>query len=209
MVAGSPQDGEPDDGGDAPQVLTIEGDVMHTETMTAATQPTVYVVATTFTGTRPALEAAIPLAKGSRARLVVLVPQVVPYPLPVDVPTEATAFTEGRYRDLVHEMNGEAEIKVCLCRTPRDVVQTIPPASTVVLGGPTGAVLPSREERLTRRLTHIGHRVIFAPISVRSIEHGLTPPNSNTGVPGSFVSGWTPHVRKAENRVTAALPVKF
>lgn len=182
---------------------------MRSEAITASTQRTVYVVATRFEGTRAALEAAIPLARGSRARLVVLVPQIVPYPLAVDAPTEAAEFTERRYRDLVHEANGEAEIKVCLCRTPRDVVQTIPAASTVVVGGPSGAVLPSREERLTRRLTHLGHRVIFAPISERSIESGLTPPSGNTGVPGSFVCGWTPDLRTAENRVTAALLVKF
>jgi hypothetical protein len=182
---------------------------MRSEAITAATQPTVYVIATRFDGTRAALAAAIPLARGSRARLVVLVPQIVPYPLAVDGPADATVFVERRYCDLVHEMDGEAEIKIFLCRTPNDVLRVIPPASTVVVGGASGSVLPSREERLTRRLTHLGHRVIFAPISERSIDCGLTPPGGNTGVPGSFVPGRTPDLRKAQNRVTAALLVKF
>ena len=121
-----------------------------------------FVVATTVDGTRAALTVGVPLARGSRARLVVLVPQIVPYPLAVDGPADATAFTERRYCDLVHEVDGEAEIKVCLCRTPNDVRHAIPPVSTVVVGGPIGAVLPSREERLARHLTHLGHHTVFA-----------------------------------------------
>jgi hypothetical protein len=131
-------------------------------------QPVVFVVATTPDGTRAALAAAVPLARGSRARLVLLVPQVVPYPWPVDGPPETTAFAERRYRDLVREADGEAEIKICLCRTPNDVLLVIPPASTVVVGGPAGAVLPSREERLTHHLTRLGHHTVFAAASHRS-----------------------------------------
>ena len=122
----------------------------------------VYVLATTVDGTRAALTAAVPLARGSRARLVVLVPQIVPYPLAVDGPTDATVFTERRYRDLVHEADGEADVKVYLCRTPNDILHTIPPASTVVVGGASGAVLLSREERLSRQLTRLGYHTVFA-----------------------------------------------
>ena len=125
-------------------------------------QPVVFVVATTIDGTRAALTAGVPLARGSRARLVVLVPQIVPYPLAVDGPAEATVFNERRHRDLVREADGDAEIRVCLCRTPNDVLHAIPPKSTVVVGGPSGAVLPSREERLSRQLTRMGHHTVFA-----------------------------------------------
>lgn len=131
-------------------------------------QPVVYVVATTVHGTRAALAAGVPLARGSRARLVVLVPQVVPYPLPVDGPADPTLFAERRYRDLVREADGDAEIKICLCRTPNDVLQTLPPASTVVVGGHAGTVLPSREERLAHHLTRLGHQAVFAAVGHRS-----------------------------------------
>ena len=40
-------------------------------------------------------------------------------------------------------------------------------------------------------------------------EGGVTPPGGNTGAPGSFVEGWTPDLRKSENRVTFALLVKL
>lgn len=38
---------------------------------------------------------------------------------------------------------------------------------------------------------------------------GVTPPGGNTGVPGSLVEGWTPDLRKSEQRVTLAMLVKF
>ena len=128
-------------------------------------EPVVFVFATTVDGTRAALTAGVPLAKGSRARLVVLVPQIVPYPLPVDRPADATAFTERRHRNLVHAADGDAEIRICLCRAPQDVVQAIPPESTVVVGGPGGALLPSREERLAHHLARLGHHTVFAAAS--------------------------------------------
>jgi hypothetical protein len=38
---------------------------------------------------------------------------------------------------------------------------------------------------------------------------GVTPPGGDVGPPGSIVDGWSPDLRKSENRVTAALLVKF
>jgi hypothetical protein len=136
---------------------------MRSGAITAATQPIVYVIATRFEGTRAALEAAIPLARGSRARLVVLAPQIVPYPLPLDEPADSTSFAAERHRKLLHELNGEAEVRLCLCRRADDVFwRMLPTHSTVVVGGAAGTWRASREERLARRLTCLGHRVVFA-----------------------------------------------
>ncbi|MGH7591524.1 MAG: outer membrane beta-barrel protein [Gemmatimonadales bacterium] len=38
---------------------------------------------------------------------------------------------------------------------------------------------------------------------------GVTPPGGNTGAPGSVVAGFTPDLRLTENRINAALLVKF
>jgi hypothetical protein len=38
---------------------------------------------------------------------------------------------------------------------------------------------------------------------------GITPPGGNVGAPGSFVPGFTPDLRKREDRMTAAIMVKF
>ena len=125
-------------------------------------QPTLYAFATSLEGMRVALATAVPLARGRRARLVVLVPHIVPYPLPVGAPAEATAFTERCYRELLHEAHGEAEIRVCLCRTPRDVLAVLPMASTVVVGGRVGPAWLSLEERLSRHLIRLGHHAVLA-----------------------------------------------
>ena len=144
---------------------------MRIDAITAATQPTIYVLATEFKGTRTALEAAIPLARGSRARLIVLIPQIVPYPLPIDAPAEPTPFAAERYRKLLHELHAEAEVRVCLCRHRDDVIlQLLPSHATVVVGGPAGTWRATCEERLARRLTHLGHRVVFAPVEERPRE---------------------------------------
>ena len=153
---------------------------MYPRGLTAATQPTVYVMATTFKGTRAALDTAIPLARGSRARLMIVVPQIVPYPLPIDAPAEPTPFAAERYRSLLHQLHAEAEVRVCLCRHQDDVIlQMLPSHATVVVGGPAGTWHASREERLARRLTHLGHHVVFAPIE----ERPRTDVASQSGVP--------------------------
>ncbi len=148
---------------------------MRSGAISVSTQSTVFVIATTFEGTRAALLTAIPLAKGSCARLVVLAPQVVPYPLPVDRPVDSTSFALERYRDLIQELDGQAQVRVCLCRHADDVVwRMLPARSTVVVGGPAGTWRASREERLARRLTHLGHHVIFAPIDEKPSERDAT-----------------------------------
>jgi len=38
---------------------------------------------------------------------------------------------------------------------------------------------------------------------------GVTPPNGNTGPPGSVVPGFTPDLRTVENRIIFALLVKL
>ena len=124
-----------------------------------------YVVATHMADSRAALALAIPLAQGSRARVIVLIPFIVPYPLPVDRPADSTAFVTRRYREVIHELNGEADIRVCLCRRIEDVVVQLPAASTVVVGGRPGRWLPSRAERLARALNRHGHHAAFAPSS--------------------------------------------
>lgn len=52
-----------------------------------------------------------------------------------------------------------------------------------------------------------GHRASNVPYF--GGEGGVTPPGGNTGAPGSVVAGFTPDLRKRENRLNLALLVKF
>jgi hypothetical protein len=51
------------------------------------------------------------------------------------------------------------------------------------------------------------HRAASAPYFAGP--GGVTPPGGNVGLPGSAVPGFTPDLRKSENRMTMALLVKF
>jgi Putative beta-barrel porin-2, OmpL-like. bbp2 len=51
------------------------------------------------------------------------------------------------------------------------------------------------------------HRAATVPYF--SGKNGITPPGGNTGPPGSLVSGFTPDLRRDENRLNLAILVKF
>ncbi len=135
--------------------------------LTADRQAIIEVFATTSDGTRAALAAAVPLARGARARLIVTVPQIVPYPLALERPDTSRPFVVARYRRLLNEMEAgaDAHINVCLCRRLADAIaRGLSPGATVVIGGRSGRWMSSREQRLARDLTSAGYRVLFAAI---------------------------------------------
>src|SRR5262249_29351427 len=122
--------------------------------LTADSQPTIHVFATTFDGTRAALAAAVPLARGSSAKLVLIVPRIVPYPLELDAPCESTTFVVKQYAAAIERLGGNATIDVCACRRLDDIVTRVVAAgSTIVVGGPVGRWLTTPEERLANRLS--------------------------------------------------------
>ncbi|HZR22160.1 MAG TPA: outer membrane beta-barrel protein [Vicinamibacterales bacterium] len=124
-------------------------------------QPTVHVLATTFEATRSALETAVPLARGAGARLLVLVPQVMPYPVDLEQPVQSSTFVARRYREVVEELGGEAAIRVCVCRRPGDIVQILPERAVVVVGAQPLGWLPNMTHRLARRISALGHHVVL------------------------------------------------
>src|SRR5262249_15888019 len=99
--------------------------------LTADSQPTIHVFATTFDGTRAALAAAVPLARGSSAKLVLIVPRIVPYPLELDAPCESTTFVVKQYAAAIERLGGNPTNHVRACRPPG----AIRPAGGGVEGG--------------------------------------------------------------------------
>lgn len=140
-------------------------------TVSAQSQTTIYVIATTSEGTRAALSTAVPLAKGRGAKLAVIVPRIVPYAEALETPSEATAFLVKHYISLVERLGGAATIDVCLCRRIHDVVIKVADAgATVVVGGPVGRWLTSPEERFANRLSAEGVPVVFAATSCNTTQ---------------------------------------
>jgi hypothetical protein len=131
-------------------------------TTTPATERAIHVLATTFEATRAALATAIPLARGLTARLIVIVPNVVPYAIALHQSMDPTELLMRRYRALVRDLNGDAQFRLCMCRRCDDVIpHLLPPGATVVVGGSARGWFPSQEARLVRRMIRLGHHVVF------------------------------------------------
>jgi hypothetical protein len=121
----------------------------------------VNVVFTRIEQTLAALRTAARLAADLRARLVVWVPQVVPYPAPIDSASVPRAFLVRRLLTVANESRIETRIRVCVCRDRRTVLSgALPPRSIVVIGG-SKRWWPTQEQRLAAELWRQGHHVVF------------------------------------------------
>jgi len=124
------------------------------------------VVFTSVESTLPALKEAGNLANSLGARIKLVVPQVVPYPLPLETPPVLVEFNENRFRVIASQSPVETSVQVYLCRDRLEALKSaLKPGSIVVLGGkkrpwPTHWV-PSKDERLARQLRRAGYEVLF------------------------------------------------
>src|SRR5581483_4203903 len=107
----------------------------------------VHVVATTFEGTRAALQAAVPLARGLDADLGVVVPRLVSCAAELDVPTPAADLIAKRYRDLARAIGADAEVDAFPSVGINDLLAHICAAGgPVAVGGPVGRCPPAHKE---------------------------------------------------------------
>lgn len=125
----------------------------------------VNVIFTDDEGTLTALKTAGALAHDLRARINLLVFQVVPLAFPLTRPPVSIPLTEQRLLDLACQgAQGplDTDVHLYLCRDKRQVLlQVLTPKSLVVIGGRRRS-WPTRESRLARTLRSKGHQVIFA-----------------------------------------------
>src|SRR6266536_3008795 len=121
----------------------------------------VAVIFTSVDATISALKRASALAGSLSARIILLVPHIVPYPLPLDCPTVPIDFIEKRLRAVASESAVETTVRVYLCRDRlQTLAMVLKPRSLVVLGG-CKRWWPTAEECLARRLRRAGHEVVF------------------------------------------------
>lgn len=120
------------------------------------------VVFTSVESTLAALKEAGNLANSLGGHITLLVPQLVPYPLPLESPPVLVEFNEKRFRVIASQSRVETSVRIYLCR---DACQTLTsvlrPGSVVVLGGRKRCWWPTREEALAREFRRAGHQVIF------------------------------------------------
>ena len=121
----------------------------------------VAVVFTSAAATVLALRKAGALAESLSARITLLVPQIVPFPLPLESPPVLLHFSEQRFREIAKESPVETTVHIYLCRDRLETLKAVlAPHSLVVIGG-ARRWWPSREERLARQLRRAGHEVVL------------------------------------------------
>jgi hypothetical protein len=142
----------------------------------------IHIVATTLDGTRAALAGAAILGRDLDARLILLVPHVVPYAQPLDRPAVRAAFVEERFRRLVETLATDVIIQVCLCRPhSATLTQLLPCDGWVLVGGRRGWLWRTREERLVAGLIRTGRQALFLEQGA-SARPGVEP-HRITGLP--------------------------
>ena len=119
------------------------------------------VVFTTIESTLSALREAGGLANRLNACLTLIVPQVVPYPLPLTSPPVLLDFNERRFRVIAGESPVETSVQIYLCRD-REVTlaAALKPRSIVVIGAQK-RWWPTAEKRMALRLRRAGHDVVL------------------------------------------------
>jgi hypothetical protein len=121
----------------------------------------VNVLFTSPEATRSAVKMAAQLAGSLGARIRIIAPQVVPFPLQLTQPTIAPEFTAQRARAIMDGCSLEAEIEVCLCREALDAALSVLKPNSLVLVGGRRRFWPTAEAHLAGQLRRHGHQVLF------------------------------------------------
>ena len=122
----------------------------------------IIVVHTSVHGTLTALTRAAALAKGLKARLRLVMMNVIPYPLPLDSPPIQRDFSERRLLEIASASPIETTVHLCMCRQRLEtLIAFLRPHSLVVIGG-RKTWWPTKEGKLARELRRAGHDVILA-----------------------------------------------
>jgi len=119
------------------------------------------VVFTSVESTLAALREAGNLANSLDARIMLIAPQVVPYPLPLETPPVLIEFNENRFRVMAKESPVETSVQIYLCRDRFETLSSVLKRGSVVVLGGKRKWWPTKDQRLARRLRRAGYEVIF------------------------------------------------
>ena len=123
------------------------------------------VVFTSFDATVAAWKMAATLASGLSARITLVVPQVVPYPLALENPQVPLEFTHKRLGVVATHITVETTIRIYLCRDRLVTLSAVLKPGSIVIIGARKKWLPTREKILARRLRRSGYDVVLTETS--------------------------------------------
>jgi hypothetical protein len=118
------------------------------------------VVFTSVDATLAALKEAGNLASSLGGRITLIVPQIVPYPLPLTSPPVSVDFNERRLRVIASDCRVETRVSIYLCRDPLETLKSVLQPHSVVVVGSRKRWWPTAEKRLAAQLRRAGHEVV-------------------------------------------------
>jgi len=139
-------------------VTSVPAAPLHEET---GSRLEISVVFTSREATLSALREAGNLASNLGARITLIVPQIVPYPLPLTGPPVLIDFNERRLRVIANNARVETRISIYLCRQPFETLASVLKPHSLVLVGSRNRWWPTPEKRLAARLRRLGHQVVL------------------------------------------------
>jgi hypothetical protein len=120
----------------------------------------VSVVFTSADATLAALKEAGDLARSLGGHITLIVPQIVPYPLPLTSPPVLADFNERRLRVIASGCRVETRVCIYLCRDPLETLRSVLKPHSLVVVGSRKRWWPTAEKRLAAKLRSAGHEVI-------------------------------------------------
>jgi hypothetical protein len=122
------------------------------------------VVFTSVGATLGALKEAGKLAKSLGGRITLIVPQIVPYPLPLTQPAVPVDFSERRLWVIANHCRVETRVSIYLCRDALETLQSVLKPCSLVVVGRRKRWWPTVETRLARKLRRFGHQVVVTEL---------------------------------------------
>jgi len=124
-------------------------------------------IAVVFTEVGPtvrALKEAGLLAAQLGARITLVVPQVVPWPLQLSCPPILLEFNEARFRVIAGRTGVPTDVRIYLCRERIPTLQRVIRYGSIVVIGVRKRFWPTAEKRLAWTLRRRGHQVIVTEV---------------------------------------------
>jgi hypothetical protein len=118
------------------------------------------VIFTSVDATLAALKEAGELASSLGARITLVVPQTVPYPLPLSNPPVLLDYNERRLRVIASGCRVETCVSIYLCRDPVETLKSVLKPHSLVVVGSRKRWWPTAEKRLASHLRDAGHEVV-------------------------------------------------
>jgi len=120
------------------------------------------VLFTTPQETRLALQRAAKLSTGLGAEILLIVPQIVPFPLELDNPPVPLGFASEQMCALVESIDADLDGHIYLCRDRLQTFLHVLRTNSITVLGLKRRWFFSKSERLARALRRKGHHVILA-----------------------------------------------